>query len=141
MKKLVSLILALILVVSLAACGAPEETNPAMEFTPVSDGAVLGEGAVTFPLTITDKEGNSIHVTIHTDKETVGEALAELSLIDGEMSDYGMYVMTVNGEYHRYEDDGYFWAFYINGESAATGVDGAPVIDGAVYTLAAELVS
>ena len=138
MKKLVSLILALILVVSLAACGAPEETNPPKEFTPVSDGAVLGEGAVTFPLTITDKEGNSINVTIHTDKETVGEALLEIGIVEGTMGDYGLYMTHVNGIPAIYEEDATYWAFYINGEYAMTGVDQTPIAQGETYTLKVE---
>lgn len=138
--RIVALIAAVMMI--LAGCGAPapaETTEAPLET--FLDGDKLGQGAMSFTLIVKGDDGSEKVAQIHTDKETVGEALAELSLIDGEMSDYGMYVMTVNGEYHRYEDDGYFWAFYINGESAATGVDGAPVIDGAVYTLAAELVS
>ena len=138
MKKLVSLILALILVVSLAACGAPQETTPPKEFTPVSDGAVLGEGAVTFPLVITDKEGNSINVTIHTDKETVGEALLEIGIVEGTMGDYGLYMTHVNGIPAIYEEDATYWAFYINGEYAMTGVDQTPIAQGETYTLKVE---
>lgn len=137
MKKLVSLILAFVLVLSLAACGAPAETTP-KEFTPVSDGAVLGEGAVTFPLEITDKDGNSINVTINTDKETVGEALLEIGIVEGTMGDYGLYMTHVNGIPAIFEEDGTYWAFYINGEYALTGVDQTPIAEGETYTLKVE---
>ena len=37
-----------------------------------------------------------------------------------------------------YEADGMYWAFYINGEYAQTGVDATGVEDSAVYAFRAE---
>ena len=37
-----------------------------------------------------------------------------------------------------YDTDGMYWAFYINGEYAQTGVDATGVEDGAVYAFRAE---
>ena len=154
MKKLVSLILCAILMLSLAACGAPAETtapdesgntSPSETETtaptspiPVSDGDVIGEGAVSFPLTIVDKDGNAIHITVNTDKEIVGEALLELGLVEGEQSEYGLYVKTVNGITADYDVDATYWAFYINDEYAMTGVDQTPIAEGETYTLKVE---
>ena len=53
----------------------------------------------------------------------VGAALLKLGVIAGEDSDYGLYVKTVNGETADYDKDGAYWAFYVNGEYAMTGVD------------------
>ena len=41
----------------------------------------------------------------------------------GDNSEYGLYVKTVNGETADYDKDGAYWAFYINGEYAMSGVD------------------
>ena len=136
MKKILSLILCLVMVLTLAACGTAEtETD---EFTPVSDGETIGEGAKTFPLTITDGEGNVVNVTVKTDEETVGGALLALGLIAGDESEYGLYVKSVNGITAEYETDGTYWAFYINGEYAMTGVDQTPIAEGETYQLTVE---
>lgn len=135
MKKIVTLILCLILMVSLVACGgAPAETTPSAT---VTDGQTVGEGAKSFQLTIVDKEGSSITITVNTDKEMVGEALTELGIVEGTMGEYGLYMTHVNGIPAIYEEDGYYWAFYINDEYAMTGVDQTPITQGESYKLAA----
>lgn len=139
MKKLMSLILCLIMVFSLVACGgATSETTEPSGFTPVTDGAVVGEGAKSFPFVIVDKEGSTVTVTVNTDKETVGEALAELGLLEGEYAEYGLYVKTVNGITVDYEADAAYWAFYINDEYAMAGVDLTPIADGETYMFKVE---
>ena len=69
---------------------------------------------------------------------TVGAALLSLGLIAGEDSDYGLYVKTVNGVTVDYDADGKYWAFYVDGEYAATGVDSTDITAGATYTFKAE---
>ena len=137
MKKIVSLILCMIMMLSLIACGgnATETTEP--EFVPLADGAEVGEGTKTFPLTIVDKEGNAITITVHTDKETVGEALTELGVVEGTAGEYGLYMTHVNGIEAIWEEDGYYWSFYITDEYAMTGVDQTPINEGEAYKLAA----
>ena len=87
---------------------------------------------------MTDKDGNETQFTIHTDKETVGEALLELNLIAGDESEYGLYVKTVNGITADYDSDGVYWAFYVNGEYATAGVDSTPITEGDSYALKVE---
>lgn len=103
-----------------------------------TDGAVVGEGSTTFPLTIVDKEGGETTLEIHTDKTTIGEALTELGVIAGEEGDYGLYVKTVNGITADYDTDGFYWAFYINGEYAQTGVDSTEITEGDSYSFKVE---
>lgn len=110
----------------------PEEAGAA------SSENVLGEGSTKFTFTVVDQEGTETQFEIHTDKETVGEALLELSLIEGDESEYGLYVKTVNGITADYDKDGVYWAFYINGEYAPTGVDSTPVTEGESYSFKVE---
>lgn len=139
MKRILSAALCIALMLALAACsvGAPETTAPA-GFTPVTDGQSVGSGAVSFPLEIVDKDGNSIKITVSTDKETVGEALLELCIVEGDMGDYGLYIKSVNGIVADYDVDATYWAFYINGEYAMTGVDQTPIAEGESYQLKVE---
>lgn len=65
MKKIISLLLVLMLVFSLAACGAPatEETQPATEASPETQpGAVVEETGVSYPLTVTDMAGREVTI-------------------------------------------------------------------------------
>ena len=98
----------------------------------------LGEGQTAFTFTVVDNEGNETHFEIHTDKETVGDALLELELIDGEVGQYGLYVKVVNGGTADYDVDKTYWAFYINGEYGFTGVDATKVEAGAAYMFKVE---
>lgn len=102
------------------------------------DGSTIGEGETSFTLVVTDKDGNDITVTVLTDKTTVGEALLELGVIAGEEGEYGLYVKTVNGLTLDYATDGMYWAFYIDGEYAMTGVDSTDIVAGSTYALKAE---
>ncbi len=106
--------------------------------TAVTNGNELGQGAVTFTFTVTDKDGNSTECIIHTDKAMVGEALMEHGLVQGEEGAYGLYVKTVNGITADYNVDKTYWAFYVNGEYAAAGVDKTAVTDGASYAFKVE---
>lgn len=135
MKKFLAIVLALVLALGLAGCGsAPAAKGDAV----VTDGAVLGEGAHSFTLEIKDAEGKAVTATINTDEETVGAALSKLDIIQGEQSEYGLYVKVVNGITADYDKDQTFWAFYVDGASSQTGVDMTAVTDGSVYTLAVE---
>lgn len=103
-----------------------------------TEATVQGEGDTVFHVSVTDKEGGETNFEIHTDKETVGEALLELGLIAGEEGEYGLYVKTVNGITVDYDKDGVYWAFYINGEYASTGVDATPITEGEQYSFKVE---
>ena len=102
------------------------------------EGGELGEGSKEFALTVTDKDGNETQFEIHTDTEMVGEALQELNLIDGEEGEYGLFVKTVNGITADYDTDGVYWAFYVNGEYATSGVDVTQITEGDSYALKVE---
>lgn len=128
-----------------AGCGGDKNkggndaaSSTVAEATSESSLNILGEGQTTFAIAVTDKEGNVTQFEIHTDKETVGEALAALGFIEGEDSEYGLYVKTVNGITADYDKDGAYWAFYINGEYASTGVDSTKIVETDSYALKIE---
>ena len=152
-NKLTSLILCMVLIVAMAlgttgcngstgkdtSSGAGTEANLQADSNASESGvSVLGTGSTEFALTVTDKEGGETQFEIHTDKQTVGDALLELGLIDGEESEYGLYVKTVNGITADYDTDGVYWAFYINGEYASSGVDSTDITEGDSYSFKVE---
>ena len=148
-KKVSSFILCMVLIVAIAlstvGCNGSKDSGAASGDAGAQAGAEvqreggeLGEGSKEFALTVTDKDGNETQFEIHTDKETVGEALQELNLIDGEEGEYGLFVKTVNGITADYDADGVYWAFYVNGEYAASGVDVTQITEGDSYALKVE---
>ena len=97
----------------------------------------LGEGEKSFTLTVKAGE-QSINLTVNTNKSTVGDALTELGLLEGEDGQYGLFVKKVNGILADYDVDQTYWALYINGEYAMTGVDSTDIVNGTTYTLSRE---
>ena len=147
-KRFLSLMLIVAMALSMVACngGNANNNSGAVSTEAVVDTenadetgvTVLGEGSVVFMFTVVDKDGNETAFEIHTDKEIVGEALMELGLLAGEDSQYGLFVKTVNGITVDYDADGAYWAFYINGEYAMSGVDTTPITEGETYTFKVE---
>ena len=140
-KKLLSLVLciALTLVMSVFATGCSGTGDSEVVNNASEEGSQqLGEGSMRFMFTVVDKDGAESEFEIYTDKETVGEALLELGLIAGDESAYGLYVKTVNGITADYDKDGVYWAFYVDGEYAQTGVDSTAVTEGASYAFKVE---
>lgn len=109
-------------------------TSSMPSVTPVSS----EDTAVEFTLEVVKLDGTQETQTIRTTEKTVGAALLEKGLVAGEDSQYGLYIKTVCGETHDYDKDGKYWAFYINGELAPTGVDSTEIVPGATYSLKAE---
>lgn len=151
LNKLLSLVLCLVLIAAMAlmftgctddakneTTEEPKTTSEPGDPEGLIDGSTIGEGETSFTLVVTDTDGKDITVTVLTDKATVGEALLELGVIAGEESEYGLYVKTVNGTTLDYDTDGKFWAFYIDGEYAMTGVDSTRIVAGTTYALKAE---
>lgn len=146
-KKITSLLLCMMLIAAMAfttvGCNTKNKNDnnqPATE-TVVSEETkinVLGEGQTTFLFTVVDKDGNETNFEIHTDKTIVGEALLDVDLIAGDESEFGLYVKTVNGITADYDVDKTYWAFYVNGEYAMSGVDTTTIEEGSSYSFKVE---
>ena len=117
--------------------GTTESTEVVQE-TAKDEVEVLGEGKTMFLFTVVDKDGNETNFEIHTDKEIVGEALLDLELIAGDDGEFGLYVKTVNGITADYDVDQTYWAFYVDGEYAMSGVDATTIEDGMTYAFKVE---
>ena len=121
MKSMISLLLALVMVFALTACGAKEEA-------PAAD-------AVSFKVVVTDLDGNETAFEYSSNAASVGEALVAEGLIEGHETEYGLYIDTVNSITADWDADQTYWAFYINGEYATTGIDGTEIVADTTYGL------
>ena len=142
LKKALSFLLCMALIAAMAlfatGCSDKKTAETVDGTTVYADGDVVGEGAKQFTLVIADKDGNETRLEIHTDKDIVGEALLDNQVVAGEDSQYGLYVKTVNGITADFDTDGVYWAFYIDGEYAMTGVDATEITEGVTYSLRVE---
>ena len=91
----------------------------------------LQEGAKTITFVINGKDA-SRSVEIHTDREYLGEALADEKLVEGTESEYGLFVTTVDG-YTADDSVQEWWCFSKGGEDLSTGVDTTPIADGDTF--------
>lgn len=142
LQKVLSFLLCIVLIAAMAlgtiGCSDTTANDTVKTVDTMENGKVYGEGSTEFTFTVVDTEGKEVQATIRTDKTTVGEALLDLGLIAGEDGEYGLYVKTVNGTTLDYDKDGKYWAFYIDGEYAMTGVDSTEITAGSVYSFKAE---
>ena len=140
-KKSLSLIFCMMLIVAMAlftsGCNDKATEMPVVQETETAV-TVLGEGETKFLFTVVDKDGVETAFEIYTDKEIVGEALLELGLIEGEEGEFGLFVKVVNGIVADYEVDKTYWAFYVNGEYAMSGVDTTIIEEGTSYMFKVE---
>ena len=98
-----------------------------------ADPMVRGSGEKNFIFSIVFEDGSTRSYTVYTDEATVGKALTSIGMIDGKEGEYGLVVSMVDGEIADYEADGAYWAFYIDGEYAQTGVDATEIVNGSTY--------
>lgn len=151
MKKIISILLSLLFVLTLASCAEDAKENPdegttaeITEGTTLEGGiwalakytedTVLGEGATKITLSVITEE-KTVKFTINTDKTVLGDVLTENGLVEGEEGPYGLYIKKVNGISAVYETDGAYWSVSIDGETAVTGIDAIDVTDGGKYEL------
>ncbi len=136
--KISAVIITLTLIAAMALCmtSCGKTETPTDTSSPVStvDAKVVGEGKTAFKFAVTYADGKTENYTVNTDKTTVGEALLDAGLISGSDSEYGLMVDTVNGVKADYNTDKAYWAFYINGEYAQTGVSATNISADATYS-------
>lgn len=134
MKKILLGVCALVLCFTVLACGQSKRTTDLWATATYKTDTELGSGAKTLTVQVAVEE-KSVTFTIHTDADTVGEALLERHLIAGENSQYGMYVKSVNGIFADYAKTKTYWALKKDGADLSTGVDGETIDENAVYEL------
>ena len=134
MKRTISIALLIICLFSFVACKESVDATGLWENATYLQDTEFGEGAKTVKVEVKVEE-QMVTFTINTDKKTVGEALVENDLIAGDEGAFGLYVKKVNGITADYDIDQSYWAFYINGEMAMTGVDMTDIDENATYRL------
>lgn len=132
------LLCVLITAIALTFTACNEKGNEELSSTPTASASTeatkIGTGATVFNFTVIDGEGKENKYEVSTDKKMVGDALQEVGLIEGEESEFGLYVKKVNGITADYDVDGTYWSFLINGEYASAGADTTEINTSDTYT-------
>ncbi len=134
MKKILSFLLAILCLFALVSCGKVTDGSGLWENAIYLEDTTLGDGEKTLVTEVTAGE-KTVTFTIKTDETTVGAALSEQQLLEGEQGAYGLYVKKVNGITADFDADQSYWAFYIDGEYATAGVDTTEIKEGVTYQL------
>lgn len=96
----------------------------------IKPGAVKGTKHIT--VTVEHLEGQEKNFIINTDEEYLRGALEQEGLVSGNETEFGLYVLTVDGETAD-ESKQQWWGYTANGEFAEYGVDEQPIADGDVF--------
>lgn len=115
-KTLIAVIVLVVLVAAAAVCW-------------FAFGPKATEGGKTIVVDVTHKDGQTNTFEISTDEEYLRGALEQENLIEGTESEWGLYVLTVDGETAN-EDDQEWWGYTQSGEMVNYGVDTCPIADG-----------
>lgn len=149
MTKIVALMVCLVLSFALCACTQTPQSEPIevvetqVETTATdalwvsavyTEDVTLGEGkkSVNIEVCALDK---AITVTIKTDAKNLEDALTEVDLVQGDESEYGLFINTVNGITADYDTDGAYWSINQNGEYMMSGANETKINDGDSFEL------
>lgn len=117
------------------------ETEAATEAATEETTEATAEGSKHVTITVVDNEQNETTYEANTDAEYLKEVFDEIDdlVVEGDDSEYGLYITTVNGLTADYNTDGAYWAIYVNDEYGMYGADQQPVTDGDAYKLVYEV--
>ncbi|MDO4454650.1 MAG: DUF4430 domain-containing protein [Eubacteriales bacterium] len=124
MKKKNTIIAAIILVLVVAAAALLY-----MKFKPETT-----EGAKEIKVSVIHADGSEKTFEYHTDEEYLGEVLTTEKLVEGEDGQYGLYILTVDGETAD-ESKQQWWCITKGGEMVNTSADTTPIQDGDQFEL------
>ena len=133
-KSLTAILFVAIFMFSFFSCG---ENNDPWEDAIYTENTTLGQGKNTFTLEVEVGE-HIVTFTVSTSEKMLDKALLELGLIEGYEDTYGLYIERVNGILADYNIDQTYWALYINGSYAITGISSTEVVPGSTYKLSRE---
>lgn len=124
MKKKTTLIAGIILVVVIVLAGLA-----AMLLKPETT-----KGEKEIAVVVVHGDGSEKTFTYDTDAEYLGEVLLANELVEGETTEYGLYIKAVDGET---ADDAkqQWWCITKEGGQVNTGADTTPIQDGDQYEL------
>ena len=132
-RSLIALLVILATLFALVACNTVSAEGKWENATYRRDKS-FGDGETTITVDVIAGE-NSVTFTISTDKETLADALLEHKLIEGDNSEFGIYIKKVNGITADYDVDQSWWGVMEDGKDSPVGASSVEIADGKHYAL------
>ena len=98
--------------------------------------ATAGSKSIVITVTYEDKTQQSY--PLKTDAEYLKEAAQTVLTLEGEDTQYGYTVYSINGVKADFNAGNAYWALYVNGEYGNYGIEAQPVTDGDTYAFVYE---
>ncbi len=148
LSVVLSLMLCICIATSLCACSDVTQTQPTDAPTEALTEAIdplwenathledvtLGEGETVIEVEVKAGE-KAITVTINTDAKNLEDALTGVDLVQGDKSEYGLFIKIVNGILADYDVDAAYWAINKDGEYLMSGANETEITSGDHYEL------
>ena len=119
------------MLVILSGCAVRTATDTS-EINPTE----IGRGERSFRFEVFHNVESTTVWKVYTDQTTLGAALLEVGLIEGDKTSFGLMVTTVNGLTADYDADQSWWMFLIDGEMAMAGVEETEIETDRIYAFA-----
>lgn len=122
-KKLILAIIALVAVAGIML-GVYFATRPQAQ-----------EGEKKITVTVVHKDGSEKVFPCTTTEEYLAPVLVSEGIVEDNQTEYGLYILTADGEYADYNADGGWWAVYEGDTQSNYGASELPIKDGGTYKL------
>jgi len=123
-NKVLSLVLALMMLFSMAACN-----NANTDEGKTTKNPETSQASKTINVDVIKADSSKKSFKIDTDEEFLRGALEQEKLVSGTESEYGLFVKTVDG-YTVDDSKQEWWCITKGGATVDTGVDSTPIEDG-----------
>jgi len=137
MKKII-IPIAIVIVIAALFFLIPSDKQPVTdglwENALYTEDTSFGDGEKEVSVTVVAGE-NDVVLTLHSDKDNLGDALLEHGLVEGEDGPYGLYIKSVNGIVADYDIDKTYWSLSKEGDYMTTGVSETTFEDGDSFEL------
>lgn len=91
-------------------------------------------GSKTITIDVVHKDESVKTFTAKTEREFLGEVLADKKIVEGEEGPYGLFIMAADGEVAD-ESNQEWWCLTKDGGQVNTSADQTPIADGDKYEL------
>lgn len=97
----------------------------------------VGAGIKTVEIVVVSEDLSELHYTVMTDAGYLQQAMDQAAGLSysGTESVHGIMIDTINGERASFDEDGAFWAFYVNGDYCNYGISQQPLSDGDIFKI------
>ena len=92
-------------------------------------------GGKQITVTVVHKDGSEKVFNCQTEAEKLADVLVAENIVVDNPTEFGLFILTADGETADYNVDGGWWAVYIGEEQSREGASSINITDGGVYKL------